>query len=149
MRKVLPAILVIALVAVAAACGGSEKKTQKLSRGDYVASMNRLCASANDQVAALRLTTAIGTWKRNGQKAAQIAKATVVGFKFYTPPDELRSLASEYISASEEIAAAVQDAADAAKAGNVTKFDDAISRQQNAGQKGNALAGRIGAKSCA
>jgi hypothetical protein len=57
--------------------------------------------SANQKVAALRLTTSIQTWKRNGQKAANIAAQTVKGFEALTPPDSLRDAAKAYTTESE------------------------------------------------
>ena len=145
MRRALPAIIVVVLVA---GCGGS-KKTPQLTKEQYAAALNKLCTGANRQVAALRLTTAMGTWKQNGQKAAKIAGQTVKGFEALTPPDSLVEEAAKYNAASEEIASAVQDAADAAKKGDTKKFDKAISEQQNAGSQARTAASEIGATACA
>ena len=145
MRKALPAVLLVALVA---GCGGGgQKKT--LTPAQYVSALDTLCLSANKQVATLKLTTSIETWKKNGEHAAKIVKQTVKGFGALTRPDSLRAAAARYDSASEQIATAVQDAADAAQNGDTKKFDEALSRQANFGQKSNAAAAEIGAKACA
>jgi hypothetical protein len=146
MRK---AVLGVVVVALLAGCGGGGKKTTQLTKAEYAAALSKLCTSANRQVAALRLTTSMQTWKQNGQKAAKIAGQTVKGFEALTPPDSLVDEAAKYNKASEDIVAAVQDAADAAKDGDSTKFDDAISRQQNAGTQARTAATEIGAKGCA
>jgi hypothetical protein len=151
MRRALLAILLIAIVAIAAiaaGCGGGSKKSPQLSREEYVADLNKLCANANQRVAALKLTTSIATWKRRGQRAASIARETVTLFKALTPPDELKKPAEEYNAATEETVTAVQNAADAAKAGDVKKFDTAISQQANSIQKSNVAAAEIGATEC-
>ena len=145
MRKVPLAFL---LVALAAGCGGGEKSPQ-LTETQYVAALNKLCTSGNRQVAALKLTTSIDTWKQNGQRAAKLARQTVKGFEELTPPDSLREAADEHNEASEGLVKAVEDAADAAKSGDTTKFDDALSRQQNFGLQANAAADEIGASACA
>jgi cell division GTPase FtsZ len=145
MRKLLPAFLVVALVA---GCGGG-KKTPQMTKEEYVAALNKLCTSGNRQVAALKLSTSIETWKQNGQRAAKIARQTVTGFEALTPPDSLRKAAEEHNQASRELVKAVQDAADAAKSGDTAKFDDALSRQQNFGLQANAAATEIGANACA
>jgi hypothetical protein len=145
MRRALPAVIVVVLVA---GCGGS-KKTPQLTKEQYAEALNRLCTSANNQVAALRLTTAMRTWKQNGQKAAKIAGQTVKGFEALTPPDSLVEEAAKYNKASEEILSSVQDAASAAKEGDKQKFDAAISEQQNAGTEARTAAAEIGATGCA
>ena len=145
MRKV---GLAFVLVALAAGCGGGEKSPQ-LTEKQYVAALNKLCTNGNRQVAALKLTTSIDTWKKNGRRAATIAKHTVNGFEALVPPDSLRNAADEHNEASEGLVKAVEDAADAAKSGDTTKFDDALSRQQNFGLKANAAADEIGASACA
>jgi hypothetical protein len=147
MRRALPAVVLGVLVVLAAGCGGG-KKTPQLTKAQYAAALDKLCSSANNQVAALGLTTSMQTWKQNGQKAAKIADQTVKGFEALTPPDSLADSAAKYEKASEDIAAAVRDAADAAKNGDVKKFDDAISRQQNAGTQARTEASDIGAKTC-
>ena len=145
MRKALAAVVLLALVP---GCGGGGKKTPQVTKAQYAAALSKLCTSANGQVAALRLTTDIKTWKQNGQKAARIADQTVKGFDALTPPATLQGAAQKYNKASEEVAVAVQDAADAAKNGDTSKFDDAISRQQNSGTKARAAASEIGATGC-
>jgi len=144
MRKALAAVVVLAL---AAGCGGS-KKTPEMTKAQYAAALSKLCSSANRQVAALGLTTDIKTWKQNGQRAAEIAAQTVKGFEALTPPATLEDASEKYEKAAEELAAAVQDGADAAKNGDVKKFDDAISRQQNSGAIARGAATEIGAKAC-
>jgi hypothetical protein len=146
MRK---ALLVALLVALVTGCGGGGKKTSGLTRTQYISALNKLCTSANRKVAALGLTTSIATWKKHGQRAAKMVEQAVKGFESLTPPDELRKAAEEHNSASEEIVTAVRDAADAAQSGDTKKFDDALSRQQNAGLKSNAAARKIGASACA
>lgn len=142
------AVLGVVVVVLAAGCGGGAKKTPQLTKAEYATALSKLCASANRQVATLQLTTAMQTWKQNGQKAAKIAGQTVKGFEALTPPDSLLEEAAKYNKASEDIVAAVQDAADAAKDGDVKKFDDAISRQENAGTQARTAAAEIGAKGC-
>jgi hypothetical protein len=145
MRKVPLALI---LVALAAGCGGGNEAPQ-LTEKQYVAALNKLCATGNGQVAALKLTTSIETWRRNGARAAKIARETVNGFEALAPPDSLREAADEHNEASEGLVQAVADAADAAKSGDTTKFDDALSRQQNFGLQANAAADEIGANACA
>jgi hypothetical protein len=146
MRNVAAAMVLLALVA---GCGSGGKKTPELTKAQYAAALSKLCSNANRQVAALRLTADIKTWKQNGQKAAKIAARTVKGFEELTPPKTLADASEKYNKATDELAAAVQDAADAAKGGDITKFDDAISRQQNAGTMARGAASEIGAKACA
>jgi hypothetical protein len=145
MRNAVLAALTLALVA---GCGGGGKKTAELTRAQYISSLNKLCTSANRQVAALKLTTSMQSWKQSGARGAKVVAQTVKSFEALTPPDELKKAAEEYTSASEQIGKAVQDAAEAAKAGNTKKFDDALSRQQNFSLKANAAASEIGASAC-
>lgn len=146
MRKAALGALVVVLLS---GCGGGGKKGPELTRAQYVADLNKLCTSANRQVAALRLTTDIATWKQNGPRAYKIAKQTVDGFKALTPPDALRDAADAHNRASSQVVEAVKDASDAARTGDRKKFDDAISRQQNFGLRSNAAASKIGAAACA
>jgi hypothetical protein len=157
MRKAAIAIL---LVAFLAGCGGSSKpsggtttngggkRTPTLTRTQFVSAMNKICSSANSSVAALQLTTSMKTWKRNGSAATTIAQLTLKGFRFLTPPTELKAAAADYVAAATRIVNAVRDATDAAKEGNVQKFDQAITEQQNAGTKARVAARKIGAHSC-
>src|SRR5262245_19281236 len=119
------AILPLALLAFVAGCGGGSKQAPQLTRQQYAAALNKLCSGANRKVAALKLTTAMQTWKHNGQRAAKIADQTVKGFEALSPPEDLQSAADRYNKASEQIAKAVRDAADAAKNGDTNKYDDA------------------------
>lgn len=136
------------LVVLLAGCGGGHEKSPQLTKAQYDAALNKLCTSGNRQVAALRLTTDIKTWKQNGQKAAKIADQTVKGFEAVTPPDSLRDAALKYTKASEDLVSAVSDAANAAKNGNTKKFDDALSRQQNASLQARGYAHELGATAC-
>jgi hypothetical protein len=145
MRRVVPAVVLIVLVA---GCGGGHKETPQLTKQQYAAALNKLCVTGNRQVAALRLTTDIRTWKKNGQKAAKIADQTVKGFEALTPPDSLRDAAQKYTKSSRDLVSAVSDAAGAAKKGDTKKFDDALSRQQNASIQARGYAHELGAKSC-
>ena len=145
MRRAVPAVVLVVLLA---GCGGGHKKTPQLTKEQYAAALNKLCTSGNRQVAALRLTTDIKTWKQNGQKAAKIADQTVKGFEAVTPPDSLRDAAQKYTKASEDLVSAVSDAAGAAKTGDTKKFDDALSRQQNSSIQARAYAHELGAKAC-
>jgi hypothetical protein len=144
MRK---ALLVAVVVALAAGCGGGDKKPQ-LTRTQYVSALNKLCTSANQQVSTLKLTTSIQSWKKTGTRGAKIVEQTVKGFEALNPPDELQKAADEYTSASEKIANAVRDAAAAAQAGDTKKFDDALSRQQNSSLQARAYAHELGATAC-
>jgi hypothetical protein len=123
--------------------------TPEMSQQQYAAALSQLCSSANRQVAALKLTTSMQTWKKNGQRAAKIADQTVRSFEALTPPDNLRTAAEKYNQATEQIARAVHDAADAAKKGDTKKYDYALSRQQNYGSRARAAASDIGANGCA
>jgi hypothetical protein len=145
MRKALVALLFVLLVA---GCGGSKKPTT-MTKEQYIAALDQLCTSANRQVAALRLTTSMKTWKQNGPKAAKIAEQTVKGFEALKPPEELADAAKRHNLASEQIVAAVHDAAEAAQKGDQAKFNVALSKQQNAGQTANLAANQIGATGCA
>jgi hypothetical protein len=136
------------LVVLLAGCGGGHKKTPQLTKEQYAAALDKLCASGNRQVAALKLTTDIKTWKQNGQKAATIADQTVKGFEALTPPHSLRDAALKYTKSSEDLVSAVSDAANAAKKDNTKKFDDALSSQQNASLQARAYAHELGAKTC-
>ncbi len=142
-------MLALVLVLLSAGCGGGGgTNSTQLTEKQYVTALNKLCASGNSQVAALKLTTSIKTWKQSGQKAAKIASQTVKGFEALSPPGSLRKAADEHNAASEKIVEAVQDAADAAESGDTKKFDDALSRQQNFALKANAAASEIGADKC-
>jgi hypothetical protein len=145
MRRALPVVILVVLLA---GCGGS-KKSPQLTKAQYAAALDKLCSSANRQVAALGLTTAIGTWKQNGEKAAKIAEQTVDGFKALTPPDSLVDEAAKFTAANEDLVAGVKDAAAAAKDDDTTKFSDAITRQANAGTQARGAALNIGAHVCA
>jgi hypothetical protein len=149
MRRRLPVVVLAVVVAVVAGCGGGGKKSPHLTDDQYRAALNKLCTSGNRQVAALRLTTSMKTWKQNGQKAAKIADQTVKGFEALTPPDDLRSTADKYTQASEDIVKAVGDAARAAKTGDAKAFDDALSRQQNSSLQARSYASQLGATGCA
>jgi hypothetical protein len=146
MRKALPALVVVALIS---GCGGGGKKTPTLTRAQYVADLDKLCTSANRQVAALKLTTAMKTWKQNGAKAAKIARQTVDGFEALKPPEELRDAAKSYNQASEDTVKGVQQSAQAAEKGDAKKFADGLTKQQNAVVKRGAAARQIGATDCA
>lgn len=154
MRRGVLAVLVLVVVVAAAGCGGGsggdhkKKKTPTMSRAQYVAVLNQLCSSGNSQAAALKLTTSLETWKQNGQKAVRIVKQTIKAFEELTPPAQLKRVAEQYVKANKDLEAAVQDAADAARAGNVKQFDRAISQQQGAISLAQSAASRIGAEQC-
>jgi hypothetical protein len=145
MRRALPAILVVALLA---GCGGSGMKTSQLTREQYIEALDDLCTSANQEIAALKLTTSMATWKKNGERAAKIAGRTVSRFEALVPPDSLRDAAKRNNDASEGIVTSVEDAAAAAKKGDTAAFDEALSRQANFVLKRGTAAREIGATAC-
>jgi cell division GTPase FtsZ len=145
MRRALPSVL---LVAAVAGCGGGGNQTTQLTEAQYAAALEKLCTKANHDVAPLKLTTDMAVWKKNGDQAAKIAQETVTGFQALTPPDGLRDAAKRHNKASEGVATSVQDAADAAKNGDVGKFSEAITRQLRFGILSRTAASELGAKGC-
>jgi hypothetical protein len=145
MRKALPAVL---LLAVMAGCGGSKNQTSQLTKAQYVAALDKLCSKANEEGARLKLTTEMAIWRKNGDQAATIARERVTGFEALTPPEGLREAAERHNKASERIATAVQNAADAAKEGDSHKFNQALREQQNFNILSRTAASELGAKDC-
>jgi hypothetical protein len=143
------AVFVICLAGCGGGGGGSAKTTTGLTKTQYASALDEICKTANQQVAALRLTTAIGTWKKKGKAAAGYVRSAIRDFRSLTPPAPLKGPAKTFNDANDRIAADVLAAARAAKAGNQTKFHAALAQQRSDGQVSNAAAAQIGAASCA
>ncbi len=149
MRRLL--VLPLAGLVLVAGCGGGGgggTKTRSMTSEQYANALDQLCTNANQEVAALRLTQSMRTWKKNGERAARIAADTVVRFKRLNPPDALSDLVRRFNDANDRIVAAVKDAADAAKAGNKQKFAGALQRNFSASRASRTAASQIGATRC-
>ena len=120
-----------------------------MTKAQYAGALDKLCKKASDGLTPLKLTTDIRTWKENGDQATKVTREMVTGFEALTPPKTLRDAAKRHNKATEQVAAAFQQAADAAKAGDVGKFSSALTRQQNYVILSRTAASELGALGCA
>ena len=145
MRRAVPGVL---LIAVVAGCGGSDTKSRPLTKAQYAAALDKLCTKAKHDAAAVTLTSSIAAWKKSGDDAVKIVEAEMDGFEALTPPASLRDAAERLNKASKGMVTSFQDAADAAKAGDVGKFSKALRRQTNFIILTRTAASVVGAKAC-
>lgn len=129
--------------------GGGSKTTTGVTKAQFASALDEICKTANNEVAALKLTTAMGTWKKRGDLAVKYVKNAVRDFKSLAPPDAIKGIVKSFNDANDRIAADIEAAVKAAKAGKQTKFHAALAQQRSDGQVSNAAAAQIGATSCA
>ncbi len=146
MRKVLPAVVLIALLA---GCGGTSKETSQLTKAQYAAALDKLCTKANREGGALHLTDSMVTWKESGDEVVKIVEEAVTGFKALTPPRSLRAAAERHIKARERMVSAAQDATNAAQSGDGGKFALAVRLLTNFTILSRTAASVLGATGCA
>jgi hypothetical protein len=139
----------VGLVGCGGGGGGGGKTTTGVTKAEYASALDEICKTANHDVAALRLTTAIGTWKKRGNLAVKYVQSAVRDFRSLTPPDALKGVVKTFNDANDRIASDIKAAAKAAKAGNQTNFHAALGQQRSDGQVSNAAAAQIGATACA
>jgi hypothetical protein len=139
----------VALVGCGGGGGSGGKTATGVTKAQFALALDEICKTANNEVASLRLTTGIGTWKKRGDRAVRYVESAVRDFKSLTPPDAIKGIVKTFNAASDRIAADIKAAATAARAGNQTKFHQALAQQRTDGQVSNAAAAQIGAASCA
>jgi hypothetical protein len=156
-RSRLTAFAAVAVLAAAGAvgCGGggddndNANKSSSLSKKEYADALNTICKRANHDIAALKLTSSIENFRDHGDQILVITRRTINRFNAVEPAPEVKDAGKRFQQANQNLLRDIEQAVQAAKAGDQSKFLDASRKAQEDGQKSTAAANEIGADDCA
>lgn len=143
-------LLALTLCLAVAGCGGSSSKT--LSHSELVSQANAICADRNAKIKALPKSLANPT---TAQQTAtylsdldSILKPLVAKLKTLKPSSADKAAWEKAISLNEQEQALLEQADNAAKTNNATKFRDALTKAQPVSLQLDSLAKQLGLTEC-
>ncbi len=151
MRRTLLAGLVAALaVAFSAGCGGAPDSTpsQALTKADWIAQADAICAGANAQIESLGEPANAGELASLTEKAVLIDDKALASIRALHPPPEIEDQVARALELSEQqnkIARAIADAADKRDQAAVQQLVAELAPLQS---EARDIAHEIGLKQC-
>jgi hypothetical protein len=103
-RALIPFVLILAVAAASAGCGGSGGTTPKssMTKQQFAAKITEICTDGNKKIAKTNfLLGSAGSVANSGQAVADIESGMIDKFKSLQPPDEIKSQADDFISKAE------------------------------------------------
>lgn len=149
-RWALAAAAVVALVTIAAGCGGGGKKAYALSKTEYAKALDKLCVDATAKLQALAEggTSAKDVFARKGDEIVSLFKDTAGSMKSLRPPDELKDGAGDFNDNNSQQFDVLKQIAAAAKKGDDAKLTELTGKLDDLNKENNQLALDLGAKKC-
>jgi hypothetical protein len=148
------AAIAVVVSATAAGCGGGGGdndggNSSSMSKQEYADTLDTICNRANREIQELRITGSIRNFKDRGDEIVTITRRAINKFNAVDPPNEIRDAGKRFQKANQNLLGDIEQAVQAAKAGDESKFNDARQNAQQHGEQSNAAAREIGADDCA
>jgi hypothetical protein len=141
-RLAVGAVLVVALAAAACGGGGSEG----LSKEDYAAKLNEICAATVEKA---DRPSSLPELVSNGPRLLAEFDKALPQAEALVPPDELKPDVDKFLSEYKHLRNLVSQLIDAAKKNDLAKVAQLGARADALGQDTAALARKLGAPACA
>ncbi len=142
------AALVAALAALAAAgCGGGGG--ERLSRDDFVAKADAICAGALADERKLAAPTAISDIPGYVDKALPIVDHTISRLRELRPPAEIQSQVDDWLGKATQARGQLNTLRSAARTGEEATVHTAAATETGLGEQRDAAARQLGLTSCA
>ncbi len=145
MRKAV--IGALAVLALAAGCGGGGKSSGTATKTGYVAALNAACTEANKAFAQIGAGD-MPSFKQHGDDIVAAAEKANAAFHAAKAPAELRAQEAIFNDSADKIVEDIKAMTAAANAGDSAKFETAYRSLQTHGSANDAAARTIGADDC-
>jgi len=143
MRRVAPAVAVVALVA---GCGGG---SHRLSKAEYAKQADAICTKYNAKLKALARPTSISALPAYVDKALPLARKGDDELRALEPPKDEEQSAKEWLDQNDSVVGSMERLRDAAKKGDRAGIQTALNEASSANQTANRLARSLGLRVCA
>ena len=141
-----PVLLVLAIAALAAGCGGGEKR---LSREEYSKRADAICSKYNARIKALGQPGSIRALPRYVDRALPIARKGTEELRRLEPPKDEEKTANEWLDQNDSAVGALERLRDAAKHADRTGIQAALTEAAAANRAANRFARQLGLRICA
>jgi hypothetical protein len=144
-RLVTAAVLAVATVLVLCSCGGGSKR---LTKEEFAAKANALCAAFNKQVDAAGSPNSIQEVTAMVEKLLPLDKKLVADMEKLKPPADEEATVKRLIQLGNEQATRIEAMLAALKAGDMTKVNTLTSEGDANDKESKTLFGQIGVTEC-
>ena len=138
--------LAIAVVGLAAGCGGG---SGRLSKEEYAKHADAICTKYNAKLKALSRPTSIGALPDYVDKALPLARKGDEELRALKPPKDEEQTAKEWLDQNDSVVGSMERLRDAAKKGDRAGIQTALNEATSANRTANGLARQLGLKVCA
>jgi hypothetical protein len=147
MKRTVALAGVLALVLAAAGCGGGGSKT--LSKAEYGAQLERICADYNAEVKKIGQPSSLAELGQKGPKLLDQFRAAVGKAEKLKAPAELKANADKFVSEAKQLIGVLSDLIDAAKKNDTAKITALGGKATALSKDSNTLSKSLGAPACA
>src|SRR5919206_937056 len=141
-----PVLLVLAIAALAAGCGGGEKR---LSREEYSKRADAICSKYNAKIKALGQPGSIRGLPGYVDRALPIARKGTEELRVLKPPKDEEKTANEWLDQNDSAVGALERLRDAAKHADRSGIQAALTEAAAANRAANRFARQLGLRICA
>lgn len=138
-------LLIGGLALLVAGCGGSSR----LSRSEYAAKENAICAKYAKDISALKTPASLSGLGDFAARAKSIAGKAIAEAARLKPPKDEQATADQWNAANQDVLNAIGKLATAAKAGDQAGAKAALDAGQAANKRSNGFARQLGLDTCA
>lgn len=138
--------LASALALAAGGCGGGSKG---LSKDEYAARLNRICADYNRTIKRVGTPTSPAELAAKGPKLIAEFDKALARVKKLTPPKELKADVDTFLSEYTQLRGVVDQIVQAAKRNETTKIVQLAAQAEPLNKDTQALGKKLGAPACA
>ena len=140
------ACLALAVVSLAAGCGGG---SGRLSKQEYAKRADAICTKYNAKLKALARPTRISDLPAYVDRALPLARKGDDELRGLKPPKDEEQTAKEWLDQNDSVVGSMERLRDAAKKGDRAGIQTALNEASSANQTANRLARRLGLRVCA
>jgi hypothetical protein len=141
-------VLVAAAALLTAGCGGGGSESQPLSKAEYAARLDTICAATNEAGKSLDLSS-MTKLAANGDKAKDLLDTMANKIDKLEPPAEVKDSAKSFVAGLKQEAGKFGEMTQAAKAGDAQKVQSIQSDLASEAAATGEDARFIGATGCA
>ena len=138
--------LALAVVILAAGCGGGEKR---LSKEEYSKQADAICTKYNAEIKALGQPRSIRALPGYVDRALPIARKGTDELRGLKPPKDEEKTAKEWLDQNDSVVAAMERLRDAAKHADRDGVQSALTDASSANRAANRFARQLGLRICA
>jgi hypothetical protein len=140
------ASLLLLAVVVAAGCGAGGNK--QLTRQEFAAKADAICAKYNQQTRALANPSNLSELASVADKTIPILDHALTDLRKLKPPTNEQSTANQWLAQVENLKGDLQEIRDKAKSNNMQGVQNVVPKASKHNAKSNQLATQLGMKVC-